>query len=180
MAEIMPKKKKLKIKAKAKPTLLGLGVISLYPFVRFRAMMGLGYVGFIFWTHGQLTPLLFLAGGSVGLYTATIFVRYIAHKDGGGVQSDRTAREEEQWRQLTMSPEDEANVAQTHHGAEADKGIKADDAEPEQGGLRLGLDLQFFLLGQDLGHELLVRPDRGPLFRGGVVKQRFGGHLAGV
>src|SRR5665647_116891 len=59
---------------------------------------------------------------------------YIAHKDGGGVQSDRTAREEEQWRQLTMSPEDEANVAQTHHGAEADKGIKADDAEPEQGG----------------------------------------------
>jgi hypothetical protein len=58
-------------------TLLGLGVISLYPFVRFRAMMGLGYVGFIFWTHGQLTPLLFLAGGSVGLYTATIFVSYI-------------------------------------------------------------------------------------------------------
>ena len=58
-------------------TLLGLGVITLYPFVRFRAALGLGFVGFIFWTTGQLTPLIFLAVGSIGLYTTTIFVRYL-------------------------------------------------------------------------------------------------------
>ena len=58
-------------------TLLGLGVISLYPFVRFRAALGVGFIGFIFWTHGHVTPLLFLAGGSFGLYTSTIFVSYL-------------------------------------------------------------------------------------------------------
>jgi hypothetical protein len=58
-------------------TLLGLGVISLYPFVRFRAALGVGFIGFIFWINGQITPLIFLAGGSLGLYTATIFVSYM-------------------------------------------------------------------------------------------------------
>ena len=58
-------------------TLLGLGVISLYPFVRFRAALGLGFVGFIFWTQGHVSPLLALAGGSLGLYTSTIFVAYL-------------------------------------------------------------------------------------------------------
>lgn len=37
-------------------TLLGLGVVSLYPFIRFRAALGVGFVGFIFWTQGQVTP----------------------------------------------------------------------------------------------------------------------------
>jgi len=58
-------------------TLLALGVISLYPFVRFRAAAGLGFIGFIFWTQGNVTPLLYLAGGSLGLYTSTIFVSYM-------------------------------------------------------------------------------------------------------
>jgi hypothetical protein len=58
-------------------TLLGLGVISLYPMVRFRAALGLGFVGFIFWTQGQVTPLFYLAGGSCGLYLSTIFVTYM-------------------------------------------------------------------------------------------------------
>jgi hypothetical protein len=58
-------------------TLLGLGVVTLYPFIRFRAALGIGYVGFIFWTQGQVTPLLYLAVGSVGLYTSTIFVAYM-------------------------------------------------------------------------------------------------------
>lgn len=58
-------------------SLLGLGVISLYPFVRFRAALGLGFIGFIFWTNGQVMPLMFLAGGSLGLYTSTIFVTYM-------------------------------------------------------------------------------------------------------
>jgi hypothetical protein len=58
-------------------TLLALGVISVYPFVRFRAALGLGFVGFIFWIHGQMMPLLALTAGSFGLYLATIFVSYL-------------------------------------------------------------------------------------------------------
>jgi hypothetical protein len=57
--------------------LLGLGVVTIYPFVRFRAALGLGFVGFIFWTHGQTVPLLALAAGSVGLYACTVFVSYL-------------------------------------------------------------------------------------------------------
>lgn len=58
-------------------TLLGLGVVSLYPLVRFRAAAGLGFVGFIFWINGQMMPLFTLAGGSFGLYLSTIFVSYL-------------------------------------------------------------------------------------------------------
>lgn len=54
--------------------ILGLGVVSVYPFVRFRAALGLGLLGFIFWTHGQPLALLALVAGSVGLYCCTIFV----------------------------------------------------------------------------------------------------------
>ena len=57
--------------------LLGLGVVTLYPFVRFRAALGLGFLGFIFWTHGQATSLLLLAAGSAGLYLSTVFVSYV-------------------------------------------------------------------------------------------------------
>ncbi len=54
--------------------ILGLGVVSLYPFVRFRAALGLGFLGFVFWTHGQHLPLLAVIGGSAGLYFCTVFV----------------------------------------------------------------------------------------------------------
>jgi len=57
--------------------LLLLGVISLYPFVRFRAVFGLGFMGFIFMTQGQLTPMIAVAAGAVGLYFCTIFLSYI-------------------------------------------------------------------------------------------------------
>lgn len=53
---------------------LALGVVSLYPFVRFRAALGLGFLGFIFWTHGQSLPLLALIAASSGLYLCTVFV----------------------------------------------------------------------------------------------------------
>ncbi len=56
---------------------LGLGVVSVYPFVRFRAALGLGFLGFVFWTHGQPLLLLALAAGSVGLYCCTAFVRLV-------------------------------------------------------------------------------------------------------
>lgn len=57
--------------------LLLLGVIQIYPFVRFRAVFGLGFLGFLFMTQGQLTPMIAVAAGSVGLYFSTIFLSYI-------------------------------------------------------------------------------------------------------
>lgn len=57
--------------------LLLLGVITIYPFVRFRAVFGLGFLGFLFLTQGQLTPMIAVAAGSVGLYFCTIFLSYV-------------------------------------------------------------------------------------------------------
>ncbi|MDI1250446.1 MAG: hypothetical protein PSV13_16405, partial [Lacunisphaera sp.] len=57
--------------------LLLLGVISLYPLIRFRAAFGLGFLGFLFMTQGQLTPMIAVAAGAVGLYFSTIFLSYI-------------------------------------------------------------------------------------------------------
>jgi hypothetical protein len=57
--------------------LLLLGVISIYPLIRFRAVFGLGFLGFLFMTQGQLTPMIAVAAGSAGLYFCTIFLSYI-------------------------------------------------------------------------------------------------------
>jgi len=57
--------------------MLLLGVTTLYPFVRFRAVFGLGFLGFIFMTQGQVTPMIAAAAGSAGLYFCTIFLSYI-------------------------------------------------------------------------------------------------------
>ena len=57
---------------------LCLGVVSVYPMVRFRAALGLGFLGFIFWTHGQTVPFMALVAGSAGLYLSTVVVTYLA------------------------------------------------------------------------------------------------------
>jgi hypothetical protein len=57
--------------------MLILGVVAVYPFVRFRAMFGLGFLGFLFWTQNQQTPLLAAVAGAVGLYVSTVFVTYL-------------------------------------------------------------------------------------------------------
>ena len=57
--------------------LLLLGVITIYPFVRFRAVFGLGFLGFLFMTQGLLTPMIAVSAGAVGLYFCTIFLSYI-------------------------------------------------------------------------------------------------------
>lgn len=57
--------------------LLLLGVIGIYPFVRFRAVFGLGFLGFLFMTQGQPTPMIAVAAGSAGLYFCTIFLSNI-------------------------------------------------------------------------------------------------------
>ncbi len=57
--------------------LLGLGMVSLYPFVRFRAALGLGFLGFIFYAQGLSLPFLCALIGSVGVYLCTIFVTLV-------------------------------------------------------------------------------------------------------
>ena len=58
--------------------ILGLGVVAAYPLVRFRAALGLGFLGFIFWTHGQALPLLALIAACGGLYLCTVFVSFLS------------------------------------------------------------------------------------------------------
>jgi len=57
--------------------MLLLGVVSLYPFIRFRAMLGLGFLGFVFWTRGEHQLLLVTLAGSLGLYISTVFMSYV-------------------------------------------------------------------------------------------------------
>lgn len=57
--------------------LLGLGMVTLYPLVRFRAALGLGLMGFIFFSQGNTMPLLQVAAGSIGLYLCTVCVSLI-------------------------------------------------------------------------------------------------------
>lgn len=58
--------------------LLGLGLVSTYPFIRFRAMLGLGLMGVLFWSSDDLYPLIVVGAGSIGIYLTTIFISYIA------------------------------------------------------------------------------------------------------
>jgi hypothetical protein len=57
--------------------MLGLGTVSLYPVVRFRAALGLGIMGFMFYAQGLSLALLEVAVGSVGLYLCTVVVSLI-------------------------------------------------------------------------------------------------------
>ncbi len=57
--------------------LLGLGMTTIYPFIRFRAALGLGIVGFMLFAQGQNTALLALVAGSAGLYLSTVFVSMV-------------------------------------------------------------------------------------------------------
>jgi hypothetical protein len=58
-------------------TMLGLGVVSFYPIVRFRAAAGLGLFGFVYFAQGMPTPILAVAGASAGLYLSTVFVEML-------------------------------------------------------------------------------------------------------
>ena len=45
--------------------------------MRFRAVFGLGFLGFLFWSSGQHTAFLAVSAGAAGLYFSTIFLSYI-------------------------------------------------------------------------------------------------------
>lgn len=57
--------------------LLLLGAVTVYPVVRFRAALGLGFLGFVFYTQGLSLPLLAIAAGSFGMYFCTISVNML-------------------------------------------------------------------------------------------------------
>lgn len=57
--------------------MLGLGMASLYPFVRFRAALGFGFIGFIYYAQGTPLPIIEAAIGAAGLYLCTIFVNLL-------------------------------------------------------------------------------------------------------
>lgn len=54
--------------------LLFLEMTSLYSLVRFRAALGLGFFGFLFWADGNLLPIAALAVGSIGAFLTTLTV----------------------------------------------------------------------------------------------------------
>jgi hypothetical protein len=54
-----------------------LQVIAVYPLIRFRALLGLGWFGFMAWSQGLLFSwLLPLLAGSLGLYFCTVCLSY--------------------------------------------------------------------------------------------------------
>jgi hypothetical protein len=57
--------------------LLALGMMSLYPFIRFRAALGFGLMGFMYYAQGLSLPFLAVAVGSAGLYLCTVVVSLI-------------------------------------------------------------------------------------------------------
>jgi len=57
--------------------MLLLGVVSIYPFIRFRAMLAIGFLGLLFWTQGQMVPFFTVIAGSLGIYLCTVFVSYL-------------------------------------------------------------------------------------------------------
>ena len=57
--------------------LLALGMVTLYPLVRFRAALGLGIAGFMFYAQGLTVPLGAVALGCVGLYLSTLMIRVV-------------------------------------------------------------------------------------------------------
>jgi hypothetical protein len=58
-------------------TMLGLGVVSFYPVVRFRAAAGLGLFGFVFFAQGHMLSMFAAAAGAVGLYFSTVWVEML-------------------------------------------------------------------------------------------------------
>ncbi|MBL9207524.1 MAG: DUF4339 domain-containing protein [Opitutaceae bacterium] len=57
--------------------LLVLQMVSVYPLVRFRSILGLGFLGFVFWSQGETVPIIALGMASVGMYFCTIFISYL-------------------------------------------------------------------------------------------------------
>jgi GYF domain 2 len=53
---------------------LALGATESYPFVRFAAMLGFGFVGTLLYFDGQFFPIISAAAAALGLYLSTIVI----------------------------------------------------------------------------------------------------------
>lgn len=53
---------------------LCLQMVSVYPLVRFRALMGIGFFGVVFWSYTDPVPIAWVTLASVGMYFSTIFI----------------------------------------------------------------------------------------------------------
>lgn len=53
--------------------MLLLQAVAIYPFVRFRAALGAGFLGILFYTQGDTTTALAAVAGSIGIYFSTVF-----------------------------------------------------------------------------------------------------------
>jgi hypothetical protein len=56
---------------------LALGTATIYPFIRFRAAFGIGFLGLLFGLQDQPLMALLTVGGSAGLYFCTIALSYL-------------------------------------------------------------------------------------------------------
>jgi len=56
---------------------LCLQMVSVYPLVRLRALLGLGFFGIVFWSYSESAPIAWVALASIGLYFSTIFISAI-------------------------------------------------------------------------------------------------------
>lgn len=55
-----------------------LQAVAIYPFVRFRAALGAGFLGLFFYTQGESATALAAVLGSVGVYFSTVFTNLAA------------------------------------------------------------------------------------------------------
>jgi len=50
-----------------------LQAVAVYPFIRFRAMLGLGFLGVFFWLQGAEQTAMAAVAGCIGIYFTTVF-----------------------------------------------------------------------------------------------------------
>lgn len=55
-----------------------LQAVAIYPFIRFRAALGAGFLGLFFFTQGDTHTALYSVVGSVGIYFSTVFTNLFA------------------------------------------------------------------------------------------------------
>jgi hypothetical protein len=58
--------------------LMVLQTVTLYPFIRFRAALGAGFLGLVYWLQGEPTIALAAVAGSLGLYLSTLFTNLVS------------------------------------------------------------------------------------------------------
>ena len=58
--------------------LMLLQAVAIYPFIRFRAALGAGFLGLFFYVQGEPQTALYAVLGSVGIYFSTVFTNLFA------------------------------------------------------------------------------------------------------